>query len=84
MAQNKVNFENLHSNPFYNESFSGAKDEIDPVENFFNEVNTTNFKVSFSNLHLPNFDNILQERRTSKHDNVVFIYIHESLALITQ
>ena len=43
MPSNQVNFENLHINPFYNESFSGAKDERVPDENFFNEVNTQNF-----------------------------------------
>ena len=34
------NFENLHFNPFHNESFSNTEDERDLGENFFNELNT--------------------------------------------
>ena len=32
-----------------------------------------------SNLHLPNFDIISQERKTNKRDSGVLIYIHKSL-----
>ena len=46
MPPNQINFENLHFNPFYDESFSDAEDERDPDENFFNEVNTQIFKCS--------------------------------------
>ena len=140
----QINFENLHFNPFYNESFSDAEDERDPDENFFNEVNTQNFECSYlfpneiesflsekensetinaihvnirslsknfnnlldilrdsnhsfnvlcitetwcmdstlknnTNLHLPNFDIISQERKTNKRGVGVLIYIHKSL-----
>ena len=40
MPPNQINFEKLHFNPFYSESFSDAENERDPDENFFNEVNT--------------------------------------------
>ena len=40
MPPNQINFENLHFNPFYNESFSDAEDEKDLDTNLFNEVNT--------------------------------------------
>ena len=40
MPPNQINFENLHFNPFYNESFSDTGDERDPDENFYNDVNT--------------------------------------------
>ena len=138
------NFENLHFNPFHNESFSDTEDERDPDENFFNELNTQNFECSYlfpneiesflsekensetinaihvnirslsknfdnlldilrdsnysfnilcitetwctdstlknnSNLHLPNFDIISQERKTNKRGGGVLIYIHKSL-----
>ena len=131
------NFENL-------QSFSDAEDERDPDENFFNELNTQNFKCSYlfpneiesflsekensetineihvnirslpknvdnlldvlrdsnysfnifcitetwctdltlqnnSNLHLPNFDIISQERKTNKRRGGVLIYIHKNL-----
>ena len=138
------NFEHLHFNLFYNESFSDTEDERDPDEDFFNELNTQNFECSYlfpneiesflsekensetinaihvnirslsknfdnlldilidsnysfnvlcitetwctdstlknnSNLHLPNFDIILQERKTNKRGGSVLIYIHKSL-----
>ena len=141
---NQINFENLHFNPFYKESFSDAGDERDPDENFFDEVNTPNFECSYlfpneiesflseketsefinaihvnirslsknfdnlldilrdsnnsfnvlcitetwctdstlknnTNLHLPNFDIISQERKTNKRGGGVIIYIHKSL-----
>ena len=47
MPPNQINFENLHFNPFYNESFSDAEDERGPDKNFFNEVNTQNFECSY-------------------------------------
>ena len=40
------NFENLHFNPFHNESFSDTEDERDPDAKFFAELNTQNFKCS--------------------------------------
>ena len=40
MPRNQVNFENLHFNLCYNESFSNIENERDPDEDFFNEVNT--------------------------------------------
>ena len=42
MLPNKIKFENLHFDPFYNESFSDAEDDRDPNKNLFNEVNTQN------------------------------------------
>ena len=133
------NFENLHFNPFHNESFTDTENERGPDENFFNELNSQNFKCSYlfpneiesflsekensetinaihvniwslpkkfynfldilrdsnysfnilcitetwctdstlnnSNLHLPNFDIISQERKTSKRGGGVLIYI---------
>ena len=39
------NFENLHFNPFHNESFSDTEDERDPDENFFNELHTQNVRM---------------------------------------
>ena len=60
MPSNQVNFENLHINPFYNESFSGAKDERVPDENFFNEVDTQNF-------YFPNkIERFLSEKQDSE------------------
>ena len=50
MAPNSCSFqniENLHFNPFYNESFSDTEDERDPDENFFNELNAENFECSY-------------------------------------
>ena len=43
----QTNFENLHFNPFYNESFSDAEDERDPDENLFNKVNTQSFECAY-------------------------------------
>ena len=142
---NQINFENLHFKPFYNKRFSDAKDERDPHENFFNEVNTQNLECSYlfadeiesflfekenfetvnaihvnirslsknfdnlldilrdsnsnfnvlclaetwctdstlmsnTNLHLPNFNIISQERKINKRGGRVLIYIHKSLA----
>ena len=37
----------LKINPFYNKSLSGAEDERDTDEHFFNEVNTQNFECSY-------------------------------------
>ena len=34
---------------------------------------------NYTNLHLPNFDIISQERKTNKRDGGVLIYIHKSL-----
>ena len=147
MAPNSCSFENienLHFNPFYNESFSDTEDERDSDENFFNELSTQNFECSHlfpneiesflsekenfrtinaihvnirsllknfdnlldilkdsnysfnilwisetwctdsalkdnSNLHLPNFGIIPQERKTNKHGSGVLIYIYKSL-----
>ena len=136
------NFENLHFNPFHNESFSDTEDERDPDENFFNELNIQNFNLIFpndiesflsekgnsetinaihvnirslsknfdnllvilrdsnysfnilcvtetwctdstlksnSNLHVPNFDLISQERKRNKRGGGVLIYIHKRL-----
>ena len=47
MFPDQTNFENLHFNPFCNESFSDAEDEKDPDKNFFNKVNTQNFKCAY-------------------------------------
>ena len=47
MFLDQINFENLHFNLFYNESFSDAKDERDSDENFFTIVNTQNFKCAY-------------------------------------
>ena len=47
MPPNQISLENLHLNPFYNESFSDIEDERDPDENIFNEFNTQNFECSY-------------------------------------
>ena len=47
MLPDQINFENLHSSPFYNEIFSDAEDKKDPDENFFDEVNTQNFECAY-------------------------------------
>ena len=54
------NFENLHFNPFHNESFSDTEDERDPDAKFFGELNTQNFKCSD---HFPNeIESFLSEK----------------------
>ena len=73
MPPNQVNFENLHFNPFYNESFSDTQDERDPDENFFNEVNTHNFECSYL---LPNeIESFLYEKKSSETINVIHLNI---------
>ena len=47
MPPDQINFENLHSSPFYNESFSDAEGKKDPDENFFDEANTQNFECAY-------------------------------------
>ena len=57
------NFENLHFNPFHNESFSDT-DEGDPGENSFNELNTQNFECSY--LISNEIESFLSERKNSE------------------
>ena len=58
------NFENLHFNPFHNESFSDTEDEGDPGENSFNELNTQNFECSY--LISNEIESFLSERENSE------------------
>ena len=75
MFLGQINFENLHLNSFYNESFSDAGDERDPDENLFNKVNTQNFKCTYI---LPKeIENFLSEKETSK----TIIAIHVSIGV---
>ena len=67
------NFENLHFNPFHNESFSDTKDERDPDEDFFNELNTQNFECSYL---FPNeIENVLSEKENSETINAIHVNI---------
>ena len=73
MPPNQVNFENLHFNHFYNRGFSDAKDERDPDENFFDEVNTQNFEFSYL---FPNeIKSFLSVKDNSETFNVININI---------
>ena len=73
MPPNQINFENLHFNPFYDESFSDAEDERDPDENFFNEVNTQNFECSYL---FPNeIESFLSEKENSEIINAIHVNI---------
>ena len=69
------NFENLHFNPFHNESFSNTEDERDPDENFFNELNTQNFECSYL---FPNeIEIFLSEKENSETINAIHVNIKE-------
>ena len=76
MAPNSCSFENfesLHFNPFYNESFSDTEDERDPDENFFNELNTQNFECSYL---FPNeIESFLSEKENSETINAIHVNI---------
>ena len=73
MPPNEINFEKLHFKPFYNESYSDAKDERDPVENSFNEVNTQNFEGSYL---FPNeIESFLPEKENSETINEIHVNI---------
>ena len=71
------NFENLHFNPFYNESFSDTEDERDSDENFFNELSTQNFECS----HLfPNeIESFLSEKENFRTINAIHVNIRNLL-----
>ena len=78
MFLGQTNFENLHLNSFYNESFSDAGDERDPDENLFNKVNTQNSKCTYI---LPKeIENFLSEKETSK----TIIAIHVSIRSLSK
>ena len=67
------NFENLHFNPFRNESISGKEDERDPNEKFFNELNTRDFECSYL---FPNeIENLLSEKEDSETINAIHVNI---------
>ena len=71
MPLNQINFENLHFNTFYNESFSGAEDERDQYENFSNEVITQNFECSYL---FPNeTESFLSEKENSETINAIHV-----------
>ena len=73
MTSNQKKFENLLFNPFYNESFSDAEDERDPVENLFIEVNTQNFECSYL---FPNeIESFLSEKENSETNNAIDVNI---------
>ena len=68
-----MNFENLHFNHFYSRSFSDAKDERDPDENFFDEVNTQN--LEFSYFFLNKIKSFLSVKDNSETINVINVNI---------
>ena len=69
MPPNQVNLENLHFKLFYNKSFSAKKDGRDPDENFFNKVNTQNFKWAYLS---PNeIESFLCEKENSETINTI-------------
>ena len=73
MPPNQINFENLHSNPFYNERFYDAEDERDPDENLFNEANTQNFQCSYL---FPNeIESFLSEKKNSETIKAIHVNI---------
>ena len=73
MPPNQINFENLHSKPFYNERFSAAEDERDLDENFFNEVNTQNFQCSYL---FPNeIESFISEKKNSETIKAIHVNI---------
>ena len=73
MVPNQINFENLHFNPLYNESFSDAENERDPDENLFNEVNAQNFECSYL---FPNeIESFLSEKENSETINAIHVNI---------
>ena len=65
------NFENLHLNPFHNESFFDTKDERDPDGNFFNELNTQNFECSY--LFTNGIESFLSEKENSETINAIHV-----------
>ena len=77
MPPNQINFENLHFNPFYNESFSDAEDERDPDKFFFNEINTQNFECSY--LFRNEIKSFLSEKENSETINVIIVNIRSLL-----
>ena len=71
MPQNQINFENLHFNLFFNESFSDAKDERDPDVIFFTEVNTQNFECCYL---FPNeIESFFSEKENSETINAIHV-----------
>ena len=74
MPPSQINFENLHFNPFYNETFSDKEDQRDPDnENFFNEVSTQNFQCSYL---LPNeTESFLSKKENSETINAIHVNI---------
>ena len=66
-------FENLHFNPFYNESLSDTEDERDPDENCFNEVNTQNFECCY--LSPNDIESFLPEKENSETINAIHVNI---------
>ena len=73
MSRNQINFENLHFNPFYNETFSDAEDERDPDVNLYNEVNTQNLECSYL---FPNeIESFLSEKENSEIINAIHVNI---------
>ena len=73
MPPNHINFENLHFNPFYNESFSDAEDDRDPDEIFFNKVNTQNFECSY--LFPKEIESFHTEKENSETINAIHVNI---------
>ena len=69
-------------------NFDNLLDILRESENSFNVLCLTeswcadSTLKSNTNLHLPNFDIILQERKTNKRGGGVLIYIHKSLSMI--
>ena len=67
------NFENLHFNPFHNESFSDIKGERDPDENIFNELYTQNFECSYL---FPNeIESFVSEKENYETINAIHVNI---------
>ena len=73
MPPNQINFENLHFNSFYNESFCDTKEKRDPYENLFNEVNTQNFECSY--LFINEIKSFLSVKENSETINSIHVNI---------
>ena len=78
MPPNKINLESLHLNLFFNKTFSEAKDEKDPDEIFFNEVNSQNFKCSYF------FQNDIESFVSEKENSEIIYAIHINIRSLSK
>ena len=78
MSPNQMNFENLHFNSFYNESFSDAKDKRDPDENLFDEVNTQNFECCYL------FPNVIKSFLSKEENSEAINAIHVNIRSLSK